>query len=386
MNATWAGPTAKAASAPTNRPATACIGSISKTFTAVLTLKAVQEKRLSLDQNIAEFFPEIKNAANISVRDLLQHRSGIYDFTASPDYLSWHTKPHSRAEMLALIASGGSDFTPGSRMEYSNSNYVLLSYLLEKTYGKPYAKILNEQIIRPLGLKNTYLGGTIDLKRHECNSYSFARGWQLEKQTDPSVALGAGAVVSTPADLDRFIASLFDGRLLKPDSLKQMCAMQDGYGIGLFEIPFFEKKGYGHTGSIDGFSALLVYFPDERLALAITSNGSDYNRNSIAIAALSWAYGKPFEVPRFKTYQPAADELAKFTGVYANSQLPFSLTFTAVANLLSVQATGQPSLDLEATAPGEFRNERQDLSISFEPDGKRLKLHQGNYNLIFERQ
>ena len=105
------------------------IGSISKTFTSVMVMKAVEKGKISLDQTIGKYFPMVPNAEKITVGQLLQHRSGIHSFTDNPHYLTWCTQPKTREELLAIIAGGQSEFEHGSKAEYSNSKYVLLSLL-----------------------------------------------------------------------------------------------------------------------------------------------------------------------------------------------------------------------------------------------------------------
>ena len=134
------------------------IGSVSKTYTAVLILKAVEEKKLSLEQTIDKYFPNLPNARKITIRQLLNHHSGIKNFTNADDFGEWAMQARTGDELLARIAAGGSDFEPGTKGEYSNSNYVLLSLVLQQLYQKPYDNILKEKIIIPLGLKNTGSG------------------------------------------------------------------------------------------------------------------------------------------------------------------------------------------------------------------------------------
>ena len=149
------------------------IGSITKTFTASLILKAVEENKLLLSQTLDNYFPSIKNAEKITISELLYHRSGVHNFTDNADYLTWNTQPKTEQQMVEIIAKGGSDFEPGSKLQYSNSNYILLTYILEKIYDKPYAELLNKKIIKPLHLKNTYYGGKINIHNNECYSYTY---------------------------------------------------------------------------------------------------------------------------------------------------------------------------------------------------------------------
>ncbi|MGK4568057.1 serine hydrolase domain-containing protein [Flavobacterium sp. 3HN19-14] len=221
------------------------IGSISKMFTATLVFKAVEEGKLDLAQVIYAYFPNIENSKTITIANLLNHRSGIHNLTVDEDYQLYFTKPKTEAELVAIITKSKSDFKPDSKAEYSNSNYVLLSYILQKAYKKPYKAILDEKILKPLGLKNTYFGGKTDLKKNENFSYSFTTKWEKEPETDMSVPMGAGGIVSTPSDLTVFIKALFDKKIINEKSLGVMTSIKDGYGSGVFETPFYDKKSLG---------------------------------------------------------------------------------------------------------------------------------------------
>ena len=362
------------------------IGSISKTFTAVLVLKAVEEKKLDIDQTIEKFFHAIPNAKKITVRQLLNQRSGIHNYTAQADYLTWNTRLHTEKEMIELISKGGSDFEPGSKFEYSNSNYLLLTYLLEKSFKKNYAALLTQYIIQPAGLKNTYAGGKIKPAENECKSYKFIDGWQPEPETDASVALGAGAIVSTPTDLVKFSDALFSGKLLKPESLALMTTIKDGYGMGLFPAPFYDKTAYGHTGGIDGFTSVFEHFSDGDLSYALTSNGTNYNNNNISIAVLSAAYNKPYSIPQFNTYALKAEDLDTYSGVYSSKQFPLKITVSRQGNTLTAQATGQSSFHLQATGKDKFVFDQAGIVMEFDTDNKTMVLKQGGGQYQFMKE
>ncbi len=263
------------------------IGSISKTFTSVLVLKAVEEGKLDLNQKISKWFPRIKSAKQITVKQLLSHRSGIHDFTNDRAYSTWYTKAKTEKEMIKIIEQGGSDFEPDSKAVYSNSNFVLLTYILEKIYRKKYSHLLQEYITQPAGLKNTYVFEKTGAEKNECRSYTFSGSWKLQAETHYSIPLGAGAVISTSEDLILFAEALFGGKLLKPESLELMKTIQDGFGIGLLKFPFYQSTGYGHSGSIDGFTSFFVHFPEDGISFALVSNAVNYNINNISLAVLS---------------------------------------------------------------------------------------------------
>ncbi len=362
------------------------IGSISKTFTAVLALKAVEEKKLDLDATIDKFFPTVPNAARIKVRHLLSHRSGIHNITNDADYVTWHTQPKTADEMVGIIAKAGSDFEPDTKAAYSNSNFILLTYLLEKTFRKPYAELLTLYITKPLGLTNTAMGGKINPANNACASYRFDGKWVLTPETDMSIPMGAGAIVSTPSDLVRFGNALLGGKLLSSESLALMKTIKDGYGLGLIRFPFYDKFGYGHTGGIDGFSSMFGHFADGNVAFALTSNGTVYGTNDIAIALLSAAYGKPYEIPVFTTYQTTTEELDQYLGTYSSAQLPLKITVTKDKNNLVAQATGQSAFALEATARGKFRYIQAGIIMEFDPANKTMILKQGGGQFLFKRE
>ena len=364
------------------------IGSISKTFTAALVFKAVEENKLNLNQTIDKFFPSINNADKITITHLLYHRSGIPNFTDDKSYLDWNTQPKTEQEMIEIISKAGSDFEPDTKASYSNSNFVLLTYILEKIYKKPYSEILKEKIVNPVGLQNTYYGGKINIKNNECYSYKYAEGWKIESETDMSIPLGAGGIVSTPIDLNLFSEALFTGKIVSTNSLQQMKTIKDQFGMGLFVMPFYDQIGFGHTGGIDGFGSMFVYYPDSNISFAYTSNGINYNGNDIAIAVLSAVYNKPIEIPEFTTWTTTDEELNNYLGVYSSKQLPLKITITKIDGKLFGQATGQPSFPLEATSKDRFEFKQAGVILEFNLSDKTMILKQsgGVFNFEVERR
>ena len=359
------------------------IGSISKMFTACLIFQAIEENKLSLKQNIYRFFPKITGAKKISIGNLLNHRSGIHNYTNDTSYLNYYTTSKSQKEMLEIIQEGGSDFKPNSRAEYSNSNYVLLTYILEKIYKKSYEELLSAKIIQPIGIKNTYFGSKLSPEKKECYSYRYSGKWELEKETNSSVSLGAGGIVSTTEDLLIFITNLFEAKIINAASLEQMMKIEDGFGMGIFPVPFYDKKGFGHTGGIDGFSSFLYTFPAENTSIALISNGSRFNNNEIGIAALSDCFDKPFTLPSFYAVELTSADLDKYLGTYSNPEMPIKIVITKDALSLIAQATGQQSFSLDATGKDTFEFSAAGVKIEFIPEKNSLILMQGGGEFTF---
>ncbi len=362
------------------------IGSISKSFTAVLVLKGVEDKKIDLNQTIDKWFPAITNSKKITVKHLLNHRSGIHNLTNHKDYLTWNTLPKTENEMIHIIARGGSDFKPGNKAKYSNSNFVLLSYILEKTFAKSYSELVQEYIAKPIGLTNTYVFGKINTNKNESKSYRFAGTWTIETETDYTIPLGAGAITSTPSDLTKFSDALFGGQLLKPKSLEIMKTIKDGYGIGLFQIPFYSSIGYGHKGGIDGFSSVYSHFIDEKISYALTSNGTNFNNNDISIAILSAVFKKQYEIPLFTTYKLTSKDLDKYLGMYSSKQIALKITITKNRNILIAQGTGQPAFSLEATDKDKFEFDQAGVQLEFNPKEKKMILYQGGGQIKFTKE
>lgn len=362
------------------------IGSISKTFTSTLVFKAMEENKLSLDTKISKYFPAIKNSNKITIGNLLNHRSGIHSFTDNEDYLSWNTQKKSEEELMKIIEDGGSDFEPDSKADYSNSNYVLLSFILEKVYKKKYPEILTEKIIKPVGLKNTKYGEKISVTDNDANSYYFEKNWVKDAETDLSIPLGAGAIISTPSDLLQFAEALFNGKIISAKSLAIMETIKDDYGYGLFQMPFGIKKAFGHTGGIDSFTSNFGYFPEEKVSFAMTSNGSNFKNNDIAIAVLSAVFNQPYEMPSFKKYDVTAADLDQYLGVYSSKEIPLKITITKNDNTLMAQATGQSSFPLDATEKNIFKFDQAGIVLEFKPTDKKMILNQGGKVYAFEKE
>jgi D-alanyl-D-alanine carboxypeptidase len=361
------------------------IGSITKTFTTVIVMKAVDEGKLSLDETIDKYYPGIPNARKITIRHLLSHRSGIHNFTSDSAYQTWFTREHSRSEMIDIITKAGSDFEPGTKASYSNSAFVLLSCLLENIYKMPYAKLVETYITKPLGLRNTYIGSKINTSSGEANSYKYHGDWKLEPETDMSIPLGAGSVVSTPTDLVLFAEALFNGKLVSNTQLEEMKTLKDGFGLGLIRFPFYGNFSFGHTGGIDGFTSVFSYDPDNKIAYALVSNGSNYNNNNISIAVLSAVYNKPYEIPSFARFQVRSEDLDKYLGDYSSTEVPLKIRFIKEGNTLIAKVEGQGDKRLEALDKDKFGDEPAGVILVFNVASNSFVLMQGGRSITFTR-
>ncbi|MEC3877676.1 serine hydrolase domain-containing protein [Chryseobacterium salviniae] len=363
------------------------VGSISKTFTAVLVMKAVEEKKISLDKKLSDFYPEIPNADKITIEHLLQHRTGIHNLTDEGEYLQYNTKPQTENSLIDIIKKYQSDFEPGSKHAYSNSNYILLGFILEKIYKKSYTEIVKEKITKPLKLTLTEVGGKIDPSKNQAKSYQFVNGkYEASTETDMSIPIGAGNIISTPRELLTFILGLEKGKLLKKENVAKMKNFVDGYGYGLIKVPFGKEWGYGHTGGIDNFSSALYYFPTLKVAMAFTINQSNTDTNDISIKLIETALGKDFEIPGFKTIEIPESELQKYTGTYSSPNIPLKINIFIQDKKLMAQATGQSAFPLEATSDTNFTFDKAGIEINFYPEKNQFIIMQGGTKNTFTKE
>lgn len=363
------------------------IGSITKTFTAVLIMKAVEEKKLTLDTQLSKFFPRIKNTDKIKIEYLLNHRSGIHSYTDDKEYMSYYTQPITKEKLIEIIEKGGSDFEPDTQFQYSNSNYTILTYILEKVYGKKYSELIEKYIAKPLQLQYTQVGGKIDVSKNNAYSYGYENGKYIKSpETDMSVPSGAGCLISTPTELITFMNGLTSGKLVSKESFDAMRQFKDHYGFALVEVPFGEKKGFGHTGGIDEFRSVLYYFPDGEKTIAMITNQSDFDNNQMAIVALQAAYGRDFQIPDFKVVEVSAADLEPLTGNYSSSTVPLKINVFIKDKKLMAQASGQSAFPLEATSKTNFTFDAAGIEIDFNPAKKEFVISQGGTKNTFTKE
>ena len=205
-------------------------------------------------------------------------------------------------------------------------------------------------------------------------------------ETHMSIPGGAGAVVSTPEDLDIFIQALFSGKLISQKSLNQMTKLHEGFGHGIFPETHGNKNGYGHSGSIDGFVSKVCYFPSDSLAIAYTGNALNYSTGDIMKGILSLSFNDPYTLPDFKTVKLDTADLDACTGVYASKAIPLKITVTRKGHELVAQASGQSSFTLETIEKNKFRFDPAGIKMTFVPEKNEMTLKQGGGSFLFVKE
>ncbi|MGK2863225.1 MAG: serine hydrolase domain-containing protein [Chitinophagaceae bacterium] len=243
------------------------IASIGKLYDAVAITKLVNSKRLSLDKTLAEYYPElvgrIENAEKITLRMLVQHRSGITNLTDTPNF--WTNPPKNNKEALELVLDLPANFEPDEDYEYSNTNYLLLSELIEKVVGYSKFQYIREEILIPLNLDNTY--GSLT----EVNMENLMSGYYVGIEEDIKTA-DYGSMIATAEDVGVFLRALNDGSL---------------FDAGEREI-YSSIYEFNHSGLIPGYQSIAKYHQDIDAVVIQFTNTTDFEGYNWSLSEISY--------------------------------------------------------------------------------------------------
>ena len=283
------------------------IGSVTKQFTAALVLQLVEEGRLDLDAPVTRYLPDYPAASGdrITLHHLLSHTSGIPDITSLPTFAAEIERDAFTPDSLMTVFSGlDLVFEPGKGAAYSSSGYIVLGAILERVTGEPYARLLQERLLGPLGLHDTvYDDGRSVIPRMAQGYTRVAGTLERAEYIDPSVPYAAGMMVSTVHDLQRWAEALYRGDPFQhPETAERMRTPVTGpvaYGLMVYDQPVgaLAVPTVIHGGAIPGFTSALAYMPREGLTLVVIDNTfGDVTPVLVGVTAL--LYGQPVKTPR----------------------------------------------------------------------------------------
>ncbi len=257
------------------------IGSISKQFAASCVLLLQQEGKLSLDDPVSRFLPDLPHADSVTLREILSHTSGYQDYWPQDYVPPAMLKPVTPQEILDRWASKPLDFAPGTRWQYSNTNYVIAGLVVQKVSGLPFFEFLRSRILRPLDLESVVNVDAGHLTESDPTGYM--RYGLGPLRPAPSTGKGwiyaMGELAMTPRDLARWDVSLIDRSLLAPASYRELetevrlkSGVGTGYGLGVSVGMQNGHRMISHTGEVSGFTASNLVFPDDSAAVVVLTN------------------------------------------------------------------------------------------------------------------
>lgn len=270
------------------------VGSVTKTYVAAALLMLAEEGALSLDDPLDTFVQGVPNGDTITVRQLLQHTAGVYNYTNDGAFMNQMVQnpvPVEPQVMVDVAIAHGADFSPGTDWNYSNTGYILLGIILEQAAGTSASEAIRTRLLDPQGLDRTFLDGEDTLPQ------PLATGWGAGQADHtnllhPSVPWTAGSMVAEVGDLVDWADALYDGAAISDAALTQMLDAYtfpsgSGYGLGV-EIGTANGGGayVGHSGGIPGFLTLMYYFEEPDIAVATIVNNATGDP-SVAFAALA---------------------------------------------------------------------------------------------------
>lgn len=284
------------------------IASITKHFTAVALLRLYQQKKLHLDQPIADFIAGIPWGKTVTLRHLLTHRSGVVR-----DVVNRYNQPISLDSLVEKIKQTKLRFVPGTKFAYSNPGYLLLSKVIEKVSRQTYFDYLQQHILTPLKLKNTgqlaWKQIVPSLIKGQSIGYDSRQAITTVVSSVPFVSqtrYGAGCLYATTKDLMKYTTAFFEGKVL-PDSLRHWMTTPTSrrYGAGWFvDTTNVHGKLVWHTGRTYGFRSGVYYYPAQEVCIIILANYDRANRNSLAKNIANIMFGKPYKIPQVPDLKP----------------------------------------------------------------------------------
>ena len=255
------------------------IGSMTKQFTAIATLILIEQGKLSLEDNLTKFLPDYPNGNNITVQHLLNHTSGIKNFTSIKGLHKIAHKNLTPIELINFFKDTPIDFAPGNQFKYTNSGYILLGYIIEKISGLRYANFIKKNIFNKLQMTSSYYASRSKLIKNRASGYHHKTVYRNNRKIHPSIPYASGALMSTVNDLFIWNKAIKNHTLISKETTAKVFSKQQlnngkliNYGLGWHIKNINDLLSYEHGGAIFGFKSMGVYIPKEDIYIVILSN------------------------------------------------------------------------------------------------------------------
>ena len=285
------------------------LGSITKQFTATLTMQLVEQGKIKLDAKISDYLPDYRKdiGEKVTIHQLLTHTSGIPSYTGQPGFLENVSRnPYKVDDFVKKYASGNLEFEPGSKYSYNNSGYFLLGAIIEHVTGKSYEQVLQENIFDPVGMKNTgYDHHDTIISKRATGYRKTSNGYTNASYLDMSIPYAAGSMYSTVEDLYLWDQALYMDKLLSAQSKALMYKpFLENYAYGwVVQSASFKQNGNDvqvirHGGGINGFTTTIVRFPQEKNLIVMLDNTGTGYLDPLSDSIAKILYNQPYEQPK----------------------------------------------------------------------------------------
>lgn len=284
------------------------LGSLTKQFTSMLIMQLVEQGKLKLEGKITDYLTDYPKAAGdkITIHHLLTHTSGIPNFTDLPDYRTYDRNRFKPADVIKKFSELPLTFEPGSAFAYSNSGYVLLGAIIEKVTGKPYEKVLQENIFTPLQMLNTGYDMSYKILPNRASGH---QRWNLVYENAPymdmSIPYAAGALYSTVEDLALWDQALYTDKLLSASSKAVLFTPNKngyayGWGVGKKQVGQLKDsiEVMNHQGAVNGFTTSLIRIPKNKQLVVLLDNTGAPNLSAVQNDIIKILYNQPFDLPK----------------------------------------------------------------------------------------
>lgn len=293
------------------------IGSLTKQFTAAAILKLKENGLLKLNDKINNYVSSFSYGDQITIRNLLNHTSGIYDYTRSKDFRENMGNKVKLEEVINIFKDKELNFKPGTKYEYSNSNYLLLGYIIENITEKNYETYLKENILNPLDMNNTGFAYHDRIIKNRSKGYILNPDGSKNNiyHDDATYAHGAGALYSTTLDLLKWDQALYTNKILSDSSLNEMFTIyKSNYGFGFKIDKLLNNKRYFHHGGTMGYTASINRFVDDKLTIIVLTNLNGTPIEKIVKDLSAIVFNKEYYIP--KEYSLIKNNFNKYVGKY----------------------------------------------------------------------
>jgi CubicO group peptidase (beta-lactamase class C family) len=332
------------------------IASVTKQFTSAVILKLVELQKLALNDKLSKFYPDFPKGDKINIENLLTHTSGIYDWTNN----NMNFSPTGEQSLLAFLKTKNLDFPPGTEWGYSNSNYSLLGYIIQKVTGISYEDAVRNYIFKPLDMTHSGFDFKHLKSRDKAAGYStFSEKNKIEGTLYDSVGpFAAGEIYSTIGDLYKWHLGLQSNLIVSKSTLeKAYMPFRDHYGYGWQIDSLYGKKVVSHSGSISGFCSNLARITEESTIVILLNNKEGSGLENLTKKVFAVLYDKPYSIPVRRPVEILGKQtLKKYIGKYnVNSHNgPVLENVTFESGKLKIQAPGGPKLELIAEKENHF--------------------------------